>query len=362
MNIRGRNIENIINICKYVEKDYFPLFCKDRRLYFRVKSCLVNKEYIKYLCFTQTLFKLRYNLKLSALYCHLKEIVIFIKCYFFSKKITCNLASDKILINNNIRLFYLSPHLMLTIKIFQMKNNAQKEVNSRNLTNKSEINVPEIHNYNTRGPHCYIVEQFIIGRELSRINEKKEICNRVISDLFSFYEKNGIIFKSINDIANWENIGELLRTSLSLATWVNKSIKKDILSEAKRILHSKQYIPCSLGHGDLAKGEIMVDKYDNIFFCDWENYQEIPIAFDLGKLFFQIISLREYIIGKIDNLNSFYNQALSALEQIMFSEIIKLSHWRDSSIHFIKTNRPKKFAKKHKEHVQNLIYLVGVIQ
>ena len=244
------------------------------------------------------------------------------------KKVKFSSSADIIIIRANVSLFYFDKGIR--VKIFmpggtrslpEFKNEfiIRKKIEESGL-----LPVPKLLSSNLSSEPYFFVDEIILGDLLTSDHFKApSIFRKIIPQMWSFYQKNGIVWSTLQE--KGIDIEKIVEDYKSLK---NRSSKHRFDFDLNRIKEfSKKLIPCSLIHGDLSIKNIIITSKKN-YIIDWEMSRHDFIIYD----FFKILITKEWNLHEdIDRLmrseiekrfGKDKNSALSLSEQIILAHLL----------------------------------------
>ena len=248
---------------------------------------------------------------------------IFKKVAFFS-------SADIIVIRSNISLFYLSQGMR--IKLY-MPGGVRSLVDFKNeihirqqIENSSLLHVPQILSYNLEREPFFFIDKIIFGDLLSRNHPRVPlIFQRIIPQMWQFYESNGIRWQTLKDLDI--DLNSTIERYRLKSTKMNAQLERVDLDKIADF--GNRLLPCSLIHGDLNIKNIIVTSNKN-YILDWETARTDFIIFDFLPLLIHKNEWKlQHTIDRLmqkeisEQFGSSNNDALNLSEQIMLANFLK---------------------------------------
>jgi hypothetical protein len=241
-----------------------------------------------------------------------KIIILLIKSVFFRKKICC--TSDILHIRNNLSLFYFDIGCRAKIYLGGQRQREDFEneffVLQSIYDSECPIRIPKPISRGVSENTPFFIDEIIDGASVNWNDlEAPPLLKKMIVEIWSFYEHNGI---------EWRIFEDVFSTEKNLPEQIKRNIKKRI--------------PVACLHGDFSIGNVLVDSGE-VYYIDWELSHRGPVIKDFFKLFrrdFSLFSTANSLmvdhLEKIPNQHS--NTVLSFEEQF---EIWEFLHTQDDA-------------------------------
>lgn len=208
---------------------------------------------------------------------------------------------------------------------------------------KEFVNVPEIHLFDdSRKAYIrpYVIMDFIEGTALNRyvINNKAfpakiafEIGNKLASLHSRKYETMALLNANLEIQKVLLPVTTLHEHYLSGApgAYISAETRNDVLEyvSKNKDMMAKLKSEFVYSHGDFSPGNILIDKYNDIWFIDFEYSLSAPIYYDIGKFFRDRLEMNRYM-GK-DTYDAFISGYNASAKHPASDDWIKLARLMD---------------------------------
>jgi hypothetical protein len=230
------------------------------------------------------------------------------------KAIIFSSNSDIVHIRNHLSVFYLADNLRIklfvsggTRGLMNITNEIaiRKKLSHQNM----HLRVPQfINSFNKNGLVGYM-DRIVFGSTLNWNDKNSDyVTQQLVDNILSYYRQQKVIWCLMR-----EHFPDMVNN-------INEIARDDKLYD---ILDKK--VACSLIHGDLSLGNVIVDDKEDLYIIDWELSKFGLIVCDLLK----IINNKPIIIPKVNNfLNKVsYNNDQIGVKMASFNEQLLLAHF-----------------------------------
>ena len=110
------------------------------------------------------------------------------------------------------------------------------------------------------------------------------------------------------------------------------NVREALLERAAAILRENAFLPCSIGHGDLSLGNMIVGSDARIYLTDWESAREMPIAFDLHAILNLVPATRGFFESRMgaSAWGDPGGPVLPFPDQCLLSVLVRIMEWEQS--------------------------------
>ncbi|MCZ7627412.1 MAG: phosphotransferase [Candidatus Methylomirabilis sp.] len=154
------------------------------------------------------------------------------------------------------------------------------------------VRVPRIIHADLETQPPYILEEAITGRPFGLSSDWPLVSERLLPALFAYYSRSGI---EQQHAANLYNRQQIFTVVAGLLDENDPGVQRFREEVATWLAFGELTVPVVLGHGDLAKSNLLVGQDRTLFVLDWERCNTQPVAADLIKLIQQCPQLRSSI-------------------------------------------------------------------
>ena len=216
-----------------------------------------------------------------------------LRARFLDEKVELPVAASAVLFESNIRSFYVSG-TGTSIKILgAVRDPAEfrRDVTiRREVARSGTVRVPHVFGEDLSGPSPYILEELVFGRKAEEKRDRDLLLNRFVPQICGMYKAFGIGIEPFSAYFDADAIRERIASVELPPEWrLEWDCRDDLIRRLDGLasVHD-QGAPVSLGHGDLAVGNLIISPAGEIVVVDWELARRMPMALDFRKLLLTI--------------------------------------------------------------------------
>jgi hypothetical protein len=337
--IRDQKIDNIFEAIGKIENEInnYPKKGKQSFYYRKYKDWLINENYLN-----RFVFNLMFHLSTKRIpyFCinsNFKGLVKGVLARFSSARYKGDISADVIRVKNNVRAFYVKTIDPFCIKILLSNirniNNMKTEIETRKrISEYQTVNVPKILEVGIDFDPPFFSEELIWGERPFQEEDSKLITEVFCPQIWNTYLKHGIIEKKINDIIDPIEFFNRIVLAIDKIPWRERYGEKEkFLLKTEDLVHDNGFVQCSLGHGDISIGNLIINAEKEVYLVDWEQASERPIVFDLYEIITEFPESRKYLKEKIENVrpqDSNINY-VTFENQVHLAALLKIRKWCD---------------------------------
>jgi hypothetical protein len=206
-----------------------------------------------------------------------------------SERVELRSPADAIHFKSNLRSFYFGQQpLSLWIGLCRRPEGQLPRAMAirQRLASQSGLRIPRVIEACAGGDPAYILEEMITGRSFGRSADWSALVDTVLPSLFQFYDQGSIRQRRAADLYEAPLIEEQVAVAIGDLGWRKALIPSParFRDAVRRCLEfGNETLPLCIGHGDFAKGNMLVSAEGEIVVVDWECSRELPIAAELLK-------------------------------------------------------------------------------
>lgn len=154
------------------------------------------------------------------------------------------------------------------------------------------VRVPRIINADLESQPPYILEEAVTGRPFGLSSDWSLVSEQLLPALFAYYSRSGV---EQQHAANLYDRQHIFKAVAGLLDEKDQSVRPFLEEVAAWLAFGELTVPVALGHGDLAKSNLLVGRDRTLFVLDWERCNTQSMAADLIKLLQQYPPLRSSV-------------------------------------------------------------------
>jgi aminoglycoside phosphotransferase (APT) family kinase protein len=149
------------------------------------------------------------------------------------------------------------------------------------------------------------------------------VAEQLLPALFTYYRRSGV---EQRPAANFYDRQQILAAIADLLDKKDQGVERFLGEAAAWLAFGEQTVPVALGHGDLAKSNLLVGRDRTLFVLDWEKCGTQPLAADLLKLVQQHPALRSSVEHRLSCVTDTYT-GLPPSAQMRLAALAKLASY-----------------------------------
>lgn len=157
------------------------------------------------------------------------------------------------------------------------------------------VRVPAVLDADLTGPYPYLVDVLTDGTHPVSEADRRHAAAVVLEALLALWRETGVSGESVADYLSGvtaEAVAEGLdRAGVEAGAW---------RSAFDRLAGDGRAVPCSMGHGDLNRGNVILDAEGAVTVLDWEAGGVMPLAHDLHALATLAPQGRDALAARVD--------------------------------------------------------------
>lgn len=198
-------------------------------------------------------------------------------------------------LRSRLRAFYGGPEPMtLWIALGPLDGQDLRRANSarEQFGGTPGVRVPRIIYADLESQPPYILEEAITGRPFGLSSDWSLVSEHLLPALFAYYSRSGI---EQHKAANLYDPQQILHAIAGLLDEKGHGVRQFLEEIGAGPAFRELTVPVVVGHGDLAKSNLLIGRDRTLFVLDWERCSTQPLAADLIKLVQQCPSLRSSV-------------------------------------------------------------------
>jgi hypothetical protein len=313
LKFKSFDYDSINNLLSYVRDEYED--SSKSSLYFEIDKL----RYVSLSSFFKCIFNK--NCKLSLIIpITFRKVVKLLRLVLSGKCIIFSSNSDIVHIRNNLSILYLDSNIRIKLFINGGSRDVKDIINEicirKKIQHKSQhLMTPQFLKSFNHGGMVGYMDRIVFGSTSSWNDHSSDyISQRLVDMILIHYGQQGVVWR------------QLRQDFPSLYNRISKTSKDNKINN---ILDKK--IACSLIHGDLSLGNVIVDDKDDIYIIDWELSMFGPIVCDLLK----IMTNKPFIIPEVKKFlnKESENNKQNGGNMASFNEQLSLAYFiRDNKI------------------------------
>lgn len=200
-----------------------------------------------------------------------------------------------VLLRSRLRAFYGGPEPMtLWIALGPLDGQDLRRANfaREQFGGTPGVRVPRIINADLESQPPSILEEVVTGRPFGLSSDWPLVSEQLLPALFAYYSRTGV---EQQPAANFYDRQQIFAAIADLLDKKDQGVERFLEEAAAWLAFGEQTVPVALGHGDLAKSNLLVGRDRTLFVLDWERCSTQPLAADLLKLVQQHPALRSSV-------------------------------------------------------------------
>ncbi len=218
-----------------------------------------------------------------------------LRLWLRAPRIESRSSAVAVLLRSRLRAFYGGPEPMtLWIALGPLDGQDLRRATAarEQFGGTPDVRVPRIIHADLESQPPYILEEAITGRPFGLPSDWPLVSERLLPALFAYYNRSAVEQQQAATLYNPQQIRHAVAGLLGEKDHAVRRLLEEI---AAWPAFGELTVPVVLGHGDLAKSNLLVGRDRTLFVLDWERCSTQPLAADLIKLVQQCPPLRSSV-------------------------------------------------------------------